>query len=75
MLKKEEITCEIIKELCVLKEQPSGWRLECNVVSWNGAEPKIDIRPWAPDHSKSGKGVALTADELEKIIEAYKKED
>lgn len=75
MLNKNEITCEIVKELCVLKEQPSGWRLECNVVSWNGAEPKIDIRTWAPGHAKSGKGVALTADELEMIIEAYKKED
>ena len=65
-----EITCEIKREICVVKEQPSGWQLGCNLVSWNGAEPKIDIRPWAPGHTKSGKGVALTVEEMQTIIKA-----
>lgn len=65
-----DITYEIKREICVVKEQPSGWQLECNLVSWNGAEPKIDIRPWAPGHIKSGKGVTLTVEEMQTIIKA-----
>lgn len=34
------------------------------MVSWNEREPKYDIREWSPDHSKMGKGITLTADEL-----------
>ena len=29
-----------------------------------GENAKYDIRDWAPDHSRMGKGVTLTADEL-----------
>ena len=39
------------------------------LVSWGGAEPKIDIRDWSPDHSKMGKGITLTAEEIEKLKE------
>ena len=39
------------------------------MVSWSGAEPKIDIRDWSPDHSKMGKGITLSADEIEKLKE------
>ena len=34
------------------------------MVSWNGREPKYDIRDWAPDGVKMGKGISLTHDEL-----------
>lgn len=34
-----------------------------NLISWNGAAPKYDIRDWAPDHEKMGKGITLTAEE------------
>ncbi|MCR5097842.1 MAG: NERD domain-containing protein [Lachnospiraceae bacterium] len=34
-------------------------------VSWNGAEPKYDIRDWSPDHEKMGKGITLTDEEAE----------
>ena len=37
------------------------------MVSWNEHEPKYDIREWAPDHSRMGKGVTLTADELAEL--------
>ena len=42
------------------------------MISWNGAAPKYDIREWAPNHEKMGKGVTLTKEELEtlkKLIE------
>lgn len=43
---------EITKEIGVLSETPSGWRKELNLVSWNGGEPKFDLRDWAPEHEK-----------------------
>lgn len=42
----------------------AGWITELNLVSWSGREPKFDIRSWAPDHKKMGKGLTLTKEEL-----------
>ena len=56
---------EILQELGVLSESPSGWRKELNLVSWYGQSPKYDIRDWAPGHEKMGKGVTLTVEEAE----------
>ena len=64
-----DITFEIVEEIGVLSENARGWRKELNLVSWNGAAAKYDIREWAPEHEKMGKGVTLTADELEKLKE------
>ena len=63
---------DIVEEIGVLSENAKGWRKEINIISWNGAAPKYDIREWAPDHEKMGKGVTLTKEELEtlkKLIE------
>lgn len=70
MANTQEITSEIKQEICVIKEQPSGWCLECNLVSWNGEEPKIDIRPWNPEHTRCGKGVSLTVEEMQVVMNA-----
>lgn len=59
-----ELKYEVVKELGVLSESPTGWRKEINLVSWNDRDPKYDIRDWAPDRTKMGKGVTLTADEV-----------
>lgn len=47
---------------------------EINRISWNGAAPKYDIRDWTPDHEKMGKGVTLTAEEIQKLKEILLKE-
>lgn len=65
---KQEIKCEILQRLCILEERNAGWKLEFNIVSWNGNEPKYDIRPWNEDHSKCGKGLALTEDNLKALV-------
>lgn len=62
-----EIKFEIKKEIGVLSESAKGWRKELNLVSWNGAEPKYDLRDWAPDHEKMGKGITLTEDEVKAL--------
>lgn len=60
-----DIKYEIVQELGRISEESArGWRKEINLVSWNGAAPKFDIRDWAPEHEKMGKGVTLTYDEL-----------
>ncbi len=64
-----DIKFEIQKEIGVLSEGTKGWRKEINLVSWNGAEPKYDIRDWAPNHEKMGKGVTLTEAEVQKLKE------
>jgi hypothetical protein len=44
-------------------------RKEINLISWNGGEPKYDIRDWAPEHEKMAKGTTLTKDEAMKLKE------
>ena len=58
---------EIKEEIGVLSESKSGWRKEVNRVSWNGAAPKLDIRDWAPNHEKMGKGITLSDEEANKL--------
>lgn len=64
-----DIKYEIIEELGVLSESAKGWKKELNLISWNGAEPKYDLRDWAPNHEKMGKGVTLNE---EKVKTLYK---
>nr|WP_294486854.1 PC4/YdbC family ssDNA-binding protein [uncultured Anaerosporobacter sp.] len=64
-----DIKYEIIEEIGVLSENTKGWRKELNLISWNDAAPKYDIREWAPGHEKMGKGVTLTKEEVEKLRE------
>lgn len=58
---------EIVEELGVLSENTKGWRKELNLISWNGAAPKYDIRDWSPEHEKMGKGVTLSEEEYESL--------
>lgn len=62
-----EIKYDIVEELGVISENAKGWRKELNLISWNGAKPKYDIRDWAPDHEKMGKGVTLTEEEFNSL--------
>lgn len=59
-----EIKYEVQQKIACLSEEKSGWTKEINLISWNGNEAKYDIRAWSSDHSKMGKGVTLTKDEL-----------
>lgn len=63
-----EIKFEIQEELGTLSESAKGWTKEVNLISWNGAPPKYDIRDWAPDHEKMGKGITLTEEEAETLF-------
>ena len=58
---------EIVEHIGTLSESAKGWAKELNQISWNGGEPKYDIRDWAPEHEKMGKGVTLSEDEMLKL--------
>ncbi len=60
----DDFSFEIVDRLGILSESKSGWTMELNTVSWGGRPAKYDIRSWAPDHQKMGKGVTLSAEEL-----------
>ena len=64
------IKFEIKKHIATLSESPKGWTKELNLISWNGRDPKYDIRDWSPNHEKMGKGVTLTQEELDQLKEA-----
>lgn len=66
-----DITFEITKELGVISENAKGWTRELNMVSWNGHEPKFDIRDWSPDHTRMSKGVSMTEDEMKQLVELF----
>ena len=57
-----QITFEIVEKIGVITEYPTGWNREINIVSWNGNEPKYDIREWSPDHEKMSRGITLKED-------------
>lgn len=68
-----EFNYEIVEEIAVLSENPKGWHKELNLVSWNERPPKFDLRDWAPDHEKMGKGVTLSNEEFAVLKETLSK--
>ena len=69
-----DIRYEIKKEIAVLSKGDSGYTKEINLISWNGKEPKYDIRSFSPNREKCGKGITLTESEAAALLEALQKE-
>jgi hypothetical protein len=67
-----DIECGIVEEYGIISENAKGWRKELNLISWNGAASKYDIRDWAPDHKKMGKGITLNAREVQELYNILK---
>lgn len=66
----KEIQYEIVKEIAVLSQSDSGYTKEINLISWNGNEPKYDIRSFSPNREKCGKGITLTESEVKTLLKA-----
>lgn len=65
----KEIEFKITEHILDLSDaNDKGWKKEFNMVSWNGGEPKYDIRQWNEDHSRMGKGITLSYDELALMV-------
>lgn len=60
--------CKIVKHFGDLSKTKSGWALEFNLVEWtpdkSGPFQRYDIRHWSPDHTKAGKGISMSDEEL-----------
>lgn len=69
---EKNITCEIVRPIMVLSRNERCYTKEINLISWNGADPKYDIRSWYPDRQKCGKGIALTRDEAVALMDALR---
>ena len=67
----ETITFTIEKNIAVLRTAPSGWTRELNIVKWGDREPAFDVRDWNPEHTKMGKGLSFTEQELRGLCTAF----
>lgn len=61
-----KIIFEIVQTIGTLSESGT-WKKELNIVQWGDNIAKYDIRAWNADHTKSGKGVTLSAEELKSL--------
>lgn len=64
-----EISFEIVEKIGVITSYSTGWNKELNLVSWNGAAPKYDIRDWAPDHEHMSRGITLHEKEMRLVFD------
>lgn len=66
----------ITEEIATLSKK-NGFSKEINMISYNGAEPKIDIRNWSDDEGerKMGKGITLTKEEARILRDALEDMD
>ena len=61
----------VTKHIATLSENKSGnYTLELNMVSYNGAPPKLDLRKWNRTTGKILKGLTLTDEEAEALKKA-----
>ncbi len=67
-----EFSFRVEEHLGTLGTDRRGWTKELNVVSWNRAEPKYDIRDWNPEHDQMARGVTLRKEEMRKLQELIK---
>lgn len=70
-----EFKYEVVEKIAVLSESSKGWTKELNLISWNDREPKYDIREWAPDGEKMGKGITLSDEEVSVLKKALANRD
>ena len=63
------MTMEVIKKIALISGTETGFRKELNFISWNGKEPKIDLRTWSPE-GIALKGLTLTEDEAKELCKA-----
>ena len=70
---KKEPTYEVI-QYCGKLSDDQKYNKELRIISWNGNEPKFDIRVWYDDNGneKMQKGITLTSSEIETLYNILK---
>ena len=65
-----ELKCEMVEAIGVIYANEDGTKTkEVNLISWNDKRPKLDIRIWDRANNKPLKGITLTYEETQKLIE------
>ena len=70
---RDNFSWEIVEHIGVIRAGSNGWSMELNVVSWNGGQPKFDVRAWDQDHEHMTRGVSLFEGEFRKMIDLFYK--
>lgn len=61
---------EILEHVADLGKPCGDWRMELNVVAWNGRKPRLDIRVWSEDHTHMTRGISMSDAQAERLAEA-----
>ncbi|MGL5715467.1 MAG: YdbC family protein [Paraclostridium sp.] len=69
-----ELSYKVEKELGAISSR-GEWSKELNFISWNGRDPKFDIRDWNTEKTKMGKGLTLSVEEARALKEILNKID
>lgn len=70
-LEKGDFRFEITEHIAVIGTNPATlWTKELNVVKWNDARPKLDIREWDPEHEHCGRGITMNEAEGKELVKA-----
>ena len=66
----QEPSYEVLEECGTISTNARGWSMKLRYISWNGKDPKYDLRSWKEDESgeKCGKGITLTGEEMETLF-------
>lgn len=59
-----DFSFEVVKDFGEVGDTGGKWQTHLALVSFNGKEPKYDIRQWNEDMTKMGKGVQLNDGQL-----------
>lgn len=68
--KTDDFKYEVIEECGSLPARSNGDVVKIRYISWNGRDPKYDIRVWSTDddgNERCGKGIGISGEELEGI--------
>ena len=70
-LRKVNISLAKLFDLLImdLSVAANGWKKQLTYTSWNGRDPKFDLRSWSVDHKSMTKGLTLTKEEMIKLKE------
>ena len=69
---KGDFVFEITEHIGIIRSYNNGWTKELNMVAWNDAKPKYDIRDWNPDHQQMARGITLHVPEMKAVLDLLK---
>ena len=70
-----EPTYEVLENFGTVGKRNGNWNLELRFISWNGKEPKYDLRPWkeTDEGEMCSKGITLSGEEMENLLDILTK--